>query len=304
MVKRTRRLRQERPDLARLQEQLDELVERQAAADTDARRLSEYVAGRREQQAERLKQLEWLQKDAQERVRLAELDALKVEISQQQMSAEDVAKIAQQRSEICKQIDDVKEEIEQMATESGEIQMEFARSQSQRQAAVRRLNSQLAPLQSQLPGGEALQLRLTGSESDQLKQLTEFGHIMEGVERAARQELEKLNSTLLQQVDEELSRINHELQQLDVGARRAQLEADMKRFKEETAEREKRLAQRSQKLAENAALALEFRRWMEEDNEQLVRSIAGLCAQADERMRRTMEQHRELLDTALQDTCK
>ncbi|XP_043205670.1 kinetochore protein NDC80 homolog [Amphibalanus amphitrite] len=355
------RLRQERPDLARLQEQLDELVERQAAADTDARRLSEYVAGRREQQAERLKQLEWLQKDAQERVRLAELkreqlDALKVEISQQQMSAEDVAKIAQQRSEICKQIDDVKEEIEQMATESGEIQMEFARSQSQRQAAVRRLNSQLAPLQSQLPGGEALQLRLTGSESDQLKQLTEFGHIMEGVERAARQELEKLNSTLLQQerharearsrleqarqeefhassrlkrleeedaadrrrlqqqhaaldariveVDEELSRINHELQQLDVGARRAQLEADIKRFKEETAEREKRLAQRSQKLAENAALALEFRRWMEEDNEQLVRSIAGLCAQADERMRRTMEQHRELLDSALQDTCK
>ena len=78
--------------------------------------------------------------------------------------------------------------------------MELTRAQSQRQAAARRLTSALEPLQQQLVGAEGLQLRLAGSEADQLRQTAELERAMESAERAGRHELERLKSTLLQQV--------------------------------------------------------------------------------------------------------
>ena len=78
--------------------------------------------------------------------------------------------------------------------------MALARSQSQRQAAARRLNTALAGLQSSLPEAGVVPLRLAGSEEDQLRQTAEGERALEGAERAARNQLERQQSTLLQQV--------------------------------------------------------------------------------------------------------
>ena len=46
---------------------------------------------------------------------------------------------------------------------------------------------------------------------------------------------------------------------------------------------------RSQEVAENAALALEFRRLIEEDFDRLARQVAAMCNAAMEKMAKTME---------------
>ena len=56
-----------------------------------------------------------------------QLDALRVELSQQEMSAEDVAKIAQQRTQLKKSIDEVKEEIEQVGRSANDTPRAAAR---------------------------------------------------------------------------------------------------------------------------------------------------------------------------------
>ena len=45
---------------------------------------------------------------------------------------------------------------------------------------------------------------------------------------------------------------------------------------------------RSQEVAENAALALEFRRHVEEDFDQLARQVSAMCSAAMETMAKTM----------------
>ncbi|XP_037080172.1 centrosomal protein of 131 kDa-like [Pollicipes pollicipes] len=262
------------------------------------------------------------------------------------MSADDVARIAQQRTDLQKQMDGCQEEIAQTTERNDALEIELSRSQAQLEAAARQLNAELSSLSARLPAVDGLQLRLRGTPEQQLQDLAVAERAAEAAERAARHEQERLMTTALQQekvardlrgglekerqehfhlesrlrrLEEEeaaeraqleqqhaqldtaiaemegrLTEVTQEIQQLDVAGLSARCDALSRQLIEDTKTREKELERRRREVAEGAALALEFRRAVEDDLEEVTRKVRAMTEQAAETMRCTLRRHLQM----------